>query len=47
MDKQLKSHQTKEEKAILIGGGISGLLTARVLSDYYQEVIVIERDELP
>ncbi|EHS55593.1 FAD-dependent monooxygenase [Paenibacillus kribbensis] len=47
MDKQLKSHQTKEEKAIVIGGGISGLLTARVLSDYYQEVMIIERDKLP
>ncbi|WP_079909510.1 NAD(P)/FAD-dependent oxidoreductase [Paenibacillus sp. 32352] len=47
MDKQLQSHQTKEGKAIIIGGGIAGLLTARVLSDYYQEVMIVERDELP
>lgn len=43
MDKQLKS----QEKAIVIGGGIAGLLTAHVLSDYYQEVMIVERDELP
>jgi 2-polyprenyl-6-methoxyphenol hydroxylase-like FAD-dependent oxidoreductase len=47
MDKTLKSHLTKEEKALVIGGGIAGLLTARVLSDYYEEVIIVERDELP
>lgn len=43
MDKPLKS----QEKAIVIGGGIAGLLTARVLSDYYREVMIVERDELP
>ena len=32
------------EKAVVIGGSIAGLLTARVLSDYFQEVILIERD---
>ncbi|MGV4337444.1 FAD-dependent oxidoreductase [Bacillus subtilis] len=47
MNKPLNSHQIKEEKAIVIGGGIAGLLTARVLSDYYQEVMIVERDELP
>ena len=31
-------------KAIVVGGSISGLLTARVLSDHFEEVIVIERD---
>ncbi|MDQ1002292.1 flavin-dependent dehydrogenase [Neobacillus niacini] len=32
------------EKAIIIGGGISGKLAARVLSDVYKEVIILERD---
>ncbi|MFP7298214.1 NAD(P)/FAD-dependent oxidoreductase [Neobacillus niacini] len=30
---------------IIIGGGISGKLAARVLSDYYKEVIILERDQ--
>jgi 2-polyprenyl-6-methoxyphenol hydroxylase-like FAD-dependent oxidoreductase len=47
MNTPLTSHQPKEEKALVIGGGIAGLLTARVLSDHYEEVIIIERDELP
>lgn len=47
MDRQPTSLQTKKEKAIVIGGGIAGLLTARVLSDHYHEVVIIERDELP
>ena len=33
--------------AIVIGGSITGLLSARVLSDYYDSVTVIERDSLP
>ena len=33
-----------QEKAIVIGGSISGLLAARVLSDYFKEVILIEKD---
>ena len=33
-----------QEKAIVIGGSIAGLLTARVLSDHFKEVIVIEKD---
>ncbi|NEW04804.1 FAD dependent oxidoreductase [Paenibacillus sp. SYP-B3998] len=37
----------KEGKAIVIGGSIAGLLSARVLSDYYTEVFIVERDELP
>ncbi|RXZ78614.1 FAD dependent oxidoreductase [Paenibacillaceae bacterium] len=34
-------------KALVIGSGIAGLMTARVLSDYYEEVLIVERDELP
>jgi flavin-dependent dehydrogenase len=35
------------ERAIIIGGGISGKLAARVLSDVYKEVIILERDNEP
>ena len=40
-------HNTQEKKALIIGGGIAGLLAARVLSDYYDDVLVIERDSAP
>lgn len=35
------------KKAVVIGAGIAGLITARMLTDYYEEVYVIERDEFP
>ncbi len=35
------------DHAIVMGGSRAGLLAARVLSDYYREVTVIERDILP
>lgn len=37
----------QREKAIVIGGGIAGLLAARVLAEEYAEVLVIERDGCP
>lgn len=33
-------------RAIVIGASLAGLLAARVLSEYYQEVVLLERDEL-
>jgi 2-polyprenyl-6-methoxyphenol hydroxylase-like FAD-dependent oxidoreductase len=33
--------------AIVIGSGIAGLLTARVLADYFDQVTIVERDKLP
>ena len=33
-------------RAIVLGGGMAGLLTARVLSEAYAEVLVVDRDEL-
>jgi phytoene dehydrogenase-like protein len=33
--------------AIVIGASIGGLLAARALADYYDEVTVLERDVLP
>ncbi|MEB9612845.1 FAD dependent oxidoreductase [Bacillus cereus] len=47
MDSQLPYQQQKREKALVIGAGIAGLLTARVLSSYFETVIVVEKDELP
>lgn len=38
---------TTRQHAIVIGGSMSGMLTARILSDHYQRVTLIERDELP
>ena len=32
-------------KVIVIGGSIAGLLAVRVLSDYFKEVILIEKDK--
>ncbi|WP_412540244.1 FAD-dependent monooxygenase [Longispora sp. K20-0274] len=33
--------------AVVLGGSMAGLLTARVLSEFYGRVTVVERDELP
>jgi 2-polyprenyl-6-methoxyphenol hydroxylase-like FAD-dependent oxidoreductase len=33
--------------ALVIGASIAGLLTARILSDYFEDVTVVERDHLP
>lgn len=35
------------DQAVVIGGSMAGLLTARVLSDYFAQVTLIERDALP
>lgn len=34
-------------RAAVIGGGITGLLAARVLADYFDQVTVLERDRYP
>jgi 2-polyprenyl-6-methoxyphenol hydroxylase-like FAD-dependent oxidoreductase len=34
-------------RAIVIGAGIGGMLSARVLADYFEGVTVLERDSLP
>jgi 2-polyprenyl-6-methoxyphenol hydroxylase-like FAD-dependent oxidoreductase len=39
--------QAHRRHAIVIGGSMGGLLAARVLSDYYQEVTIVERDSFP
>ena len=34
-------------RAIVIGGSIGGLLSARILADFFDEVLVLDRDEPP
>ncbi len=34
------------ERAIVIGGSIAGLMTARMLADYFEHVLVLERDHI-
>lgn len=34
-------------RALVIGASMAGLLAARVLADHFDEVLVVERDELP
>ncbi|MDJ0677757.1 MAG: hypothetical protein QNJ36_20640 [Calothrix sp. MO_167.B42] len=41
------NNQTTQRNAIVIGASIGGLLAARSLADYYQQVTVIERDVFP
>lgn len=40
-------HETSTDQAIVLGASMAGLLAARVLSERYRRVIVIERDDLP
>jgi 2-polyprenyl-6-methoxyphenol hydroxylase-like FAD-dependent oxidoreductase len=35
------------ERAVVAGGSVAGLLAARVLADGFEEVLVLERDDLP
>ena len=35
------------ERAIVVGASIGGLMAARVLADFYAEVLLIERDRFP
>jgi 2-polyprenyl-6-methoxyphenol hydroxylase-like FAD-dependent oxidoreductase len=37
----------KANQAVVIGSGIGGMCAARVLSDHFERVTLIERDELP
>lgn len=42
-----KPPPTDRGHAVVIGGSMAGLLAARVLSDYYREVTIVERDRFP
>jgi choline dehydrogenase-like flavoprotein len=34
------------ENAVVIGGSMAGLMTARVLADHFEQVVVLERDHI-
>ena len=38
--------QTLSKRAIVIGGSIAGLLSAKVLSEIFEEVLIVERDRI-
>jgi len=38
---------TKREHALVLGGSLAGLLAARVLSDHFEQVTLVERDAFP
>ena len=38
---------TNRDRAVVLGGSIAGLITARVLADAYASVTIVERDQLP
>ena len=35
------------ERALVVGAGLGGLSAARALSDYFDEVMILDRDDLP
>jgi 2-polyprenyl-6-methoxyphenol hydroxylase-like FAD-dependent oxidoreductase len=39
--------EEEEDKAIVIGGGIAGLLAARILSGHFSKTIILEKDRYP
>jgi 2-polyprenyl-6-methoxyphenol hydroxylase-like FAD-dependent oxidoreductase len=46
MNKVIKQKRFDTHHAIVIGASMAGLLAARVLSDHYERVTIIERDQL-
>jgi len=36
----------RARRAVVLGGSLAGLLTARVLADHLDEVVVVDRDDL-
>ncbi|MBK8905386.1 MAG: FAD-dependent monooxygenase [Anaerolineaceae bacterium] len=42
----MNSKNTNRQHAIVIGGSLGGLLTARVLSNHFAQVTILERDEV-
>jgi flavin-dependent dehydrogenase len=41
------THNTIARRAVVVGSGVAGLFAARVLSDHFDEVILIDRDDVP
>jgi 2-polyprenyl-6-methoxyphenol hydroxylase-like FAD-dependent oxidoreductase len=40
-------HNPIAERAAVLGSGVAGLFAARVLSDHFDEVVMIDRDDVP
>lgn len=40
-------NDTSARRAVVVGSGMAGLFAARVLSDYFDEVVLVERDAIP
>src|SRR5262245_32919792 len=40
-------HTRDNQHAVVIGGSMAGMLTARALAEHFDQVTIIERDELP
>jgi 2-polyprenyl-6-methoxyphenol hydroxylase-like FAD-dependent oxidoreductase len=43
----MMSEHTLGERAVVIGGGMGGLFSARVLADHFVDVVVVDRDHEP
>lgn len=41
------SHNTIARRAVVLGSGMAGLFSARILSDHFDEVVLIDRDDVP
>ena len=41
------THKTMARRAVVVGSGVAGLFAARVLSDHFDEVVLIDRDDVP
>lgn len=44
---RMQRNQDNQQRAVIIGGSLAGLLAARVLVDHFDQVTIIERDHFP
>lgn len=47
MKREIVSKSYLGERAVVVGGGLAGLAAARVLSDRFHQVVILDRDQLP
>jgi 2-polyprenyl-6-methoxyphenol hydroxylase-like FAD-dependent oxidoreductase len=47
LEELVQSNQREFGQAVVIGGSIAGLLSARALSEHFQKVIILDRESLP
>ena len=47
MDTEYATSKSIGQTAVVIGAGMGGLMAAAVLSGFFANVVIIERDELP